>query len=1084
MSDLTTITKTCVPRADVLAGGLNDNHFAAQLDQVVRNPGGYPGYGDPTEFFALTYPTAGLRDLLTRTFGRLSGTKVPGAEHGLIRSETSFGGGKTHGLMAVYHLAKGARPLTIGEFVDPALLPEKCQVAGVVADTLDPVNGLVTNGIRSYTLWGEIAAQLGEEAFAKLRLSDEQRTAPSKEVLAEALGGAPTVIIIDEIAQYLRQLTSSGNEDIRRMAAAIPVFFKNLLELAAGKPNVVVILTLATRRDAFGKETDELTEAIVAAEADARKTLKEAGSVVARFTQGGSIVKPAEDNEIAEILKRRLFSSIDSSAASSAAQAYKAFYEDLLAKGEQLTGGADQAASYAKKIEEAYPFHPELIRVLDQRLGTIPNFQRARGALKLLAEVVAGIWESGVDAEIINVADLDFDRPEVLRHLTIALGRSEFENVAKADFVGGSSHAVEVDIARFSGRRPYTKRACRTVFTHSLEMVSSAGAGRPEVVLGTLAVGDNPDLVSEALGALDQSAWFLDYNGMRWRFSTEPNANNIISEAAQNVPNSKVNDELRARITETFPSDGPVQAVHFPSGPGAVPDNPPKLRLVVLHHDDLVVRANAATKPPSKVVDLYDHAGAKDGRRKNRNAVVFLVADGDAVETMREKVRFDLAAKAVANDAERMRDFTPEVQKKVKAIADAAKLTARVALTRCYRHLYTPAADKSNEYLRHEELTPRAQGDVDKAQTKVLVEQLKEMAKVRTQAMSTDYLKSKAWPKDATEVTTEAVANSFWEDHGAQIILDVTLLRDTIRDGVKNGSWVYWDSTAQRAWTDKDPAAQIQIGGEFTLYKPERASELGLLGRPVKWEDISGALDSPQVSGAVIRSNLERIVGKEPTKAEVGEALARAADGGESARIVVVAGAVEAGVKALPPSEIRKAGLDSLTVLTPDEADRLSVQRPGSRRSVKPVEAKGAIGVALQAVIDQATDTTGATVFTLLSITSSSDPGEGVKDLVELTRAVPMLPKFEIDIACDIELDFTGLTPGAEISLNGPAKQFQKIEDALFGLARKASDVAGTLRLDIRFEKPVAPNSKEVESLRSVLTKLQPGEVRIKGVLA
>lgn len=1084
MSGLVPITTSCTPRADVLAGGLNDNHFAAQLDQVVRNPGAYPVYGDPTEFFALTYPTAGLRDLLTRTFGRLSGAKVPGAEHGLIRSETSFGGGKTHSLMAVYHLAKGARPIMIGEFVDPMLLPEQCQVAGVVADSLDPVNGLKTNGLKSFTLWGEIGAQLGAEAFEKLRMSDEQRTAPSKEVLADAVGNAPTIIIIDEIAQHLRQLTSSGNEDVRRMAAAVPVFLKNLLELAAGKPNVVVILTLATRRDAFGKETDELTEAIVAAEADARKTLEETGSVVARFTQGGSIVKPAEDNEIAEILKRRLFAQIDPAAATAAATAYRGFYEELVSRGEQLTGGADQASSYAKQIEDSYPFHPELIRVLDKRLGAIPNFQRARGALKLLAEVVAGIWDSGTVTEIINVADLDFDRPEVLRHLTIALGRGEFENVAKADFVGPASHAREVDVSRFAGRSPYTTRACRTVFTHSLEMVSSAGAGRPEVVLGTLAVGDNPDLVSEALGALDQSAWFLDYNGMRWRFSTEPNANNIISESAQNVPNSKVNDELRARIVEAFPSDGPVQAVHFPSGAGSVPDNPPKLRLVVIHHDDLTVRSNAATKAPSKVIDIYDQAGSKEGRRKNRNAVVFLVADEDAVETMREKVRFDLAAQTVSNDSERMRDFAPEVQKKVKAIADAAKLTARVALTRCYRHLYTPAADKSNDYLRHEELTPQAQGDVDKAQTKVLVEQLKDIGKVRTQAMSTDYLKSKAWPKDAVEVTTEAVADVFWEDHGAQIMLDVTMLRDTIRDGVKNATWVYWDSTAQRAWTDKDPAAQVQIGSEFVLYTPEKASELGLLGRPVKWEDISAAIDGPQISGAAMRSKLEGIVGKEPTKDEVREALARAAEGGENARIVVVAGVVEAGVKALPPSDIRKAALDSLTVLKPEEADRLSIVRPGSRRSVKPVEAKGAIGVAFQSIIDQATDTSGAAGFTLLSITSSADPGEGVKDLVELTRAVPMLPKFEIDIVCDIELDFAGLTPGAEISLSGTAKQFQKIEDALFALARKASEVAGTLRLDIRFDDPVAPSSKEIESLRSVVTKLQPGEVRIKGVLA
>src|SRR6202048_4724932 len=142
MADLPSILRTCEPRPDVLGGGLADSHFAAQLDQVVRNPAGYPVYGDPTQFFALTYPTAGLKRLLARTFGRLSGAKVEGAEHGLIRSETSFGGGQTHSLMAVYHLAKGARPRNIGEFLDPALLPTDCQVAAVVGDTLDPENGL------------------------------------------------------------------------------------------------------------------------------------------------------------------------------------------------------------------------------------------------------------------------------------------------------------------------------------------------------------------------------------------------------------------------------------------------------------------------------------------------------------------------------------------------------------------------------------------------------------------------------------------------------------------------------------------------------------------------------------------------------------------------------------------------------------------------------------------------------------------------------------------------------------------------------------------------------------------------------
>lgn len=150
-----------MPREDVRAGQLTDAHFAAQLDQIVRDPAAYPVYGDPEKFFEITYPTSGLKRLLSRVFGRLSGAKVEGAEHGVVRSETSFGGGKTHGLIAVYHLATGARPSNLAEFIDPSLLPDECQIAAVVGDALDPVTGVETNGVTAHTIWGEIAAQLG-----------------------------------------------------------------------------------------------------------------------------------------------------------------------------------------------------------------------------------------------------------------------------------------------------------------------------------------------------------------------------------------------------------------------------------------------------------------------------------------------------------------------------------------------------------------------------------------------------------------------------------------------------------------------------------------------------------------------------------------------------------------------------------------------------------------------------------------------------------------------------------------------------------------------------------------------------------
>jgi predicted AAA+ superfamily ATPase len=240
------------------------------------------------------------------------------------------------------------------------------------------------------------------------------------------------------------------------MAQAIPPFLKSLFELAAGNPKVVVIITLATQADAYGRETEELTELMNGAEGEFQGALADTQSLLARTV---SVIKPAEDAEIVEILKRRLFAEIDGNAASEAAGAYKAYYEDLAGRGETFSGGAEQPATYGDLVARSYPFHPELVRVLDKRIGSISNFNRARGALKLLAEVVAGVWQDKRDVEILNVADVDFRRSAVLSHLTVGIDRPDFEQVARVDFVGPNSHAATVDATRFAGHAPYATRA-------------------------------------------------------------------------------------------------------------------------------------------------------------------------------------------------------------------------------------------------------------------------------------------------------------------------------------------------------------------------------------------------------------------------------------------------------------------------------------------------------------------------------------------------------------------------------------------------------------------------------------------------
>jgi hypothetical protein len=545
-----------------------------------------------------------------------------------------------------------------------------------------------------------------------------------------------------------------------------------------------------------------------------------------------------------------------------------------------------------------------------------------------------------------------------------------------------------------------------------------------------------------------------------------------------------VGAELEERVRAAFPKDGLIEVVHAPSGPAAIRDLA-ALRLVVLHHDDLSVRGAEAMPPPSRLVDLLDRQGANEGVRIHRNSLVFLVADRDQIDTFKDRVRRDLAARRIVNDKARMAAFAPEVSKRLRAIADSTGLEARVALTRCFCHLYFPSQDRANKYLRHEQLTAKSTGDVDKSQTKVILGALREFGKVRDTAMSTDYLRSKAWPKGAAEVTTADVGAEFWKDHGAQFVLDATLLKDAIRDGVRNGSWVYYSTEERRAYSEKDPPPSVRFAGDCVLYTCDRARELGLLGRPVRWDDVAAALQGKDaVTGADLRTVLESATGKEPTKTEVLEVLSRAAEGGEAARIVIVSGTVEPGARALPPSEIKKVGLDTLTILTSEEANRKSIQRPSSRKARAPVESVGPAGVALQALLDKATDTPEATAFALISVTATADPGEGIRDLSLLGKAIGMLPRFEIEVTTAIELDFKGLSPGIAINLTGAAREYQKVEDAVLGLAKIAAATAGTLRLDIRFAQPARFDGDEVRALRKVLTDLQPGELRLKGVLA
>jgi hypothetical protein len=1069
---LAALREVCVPREDVLSGRLTDKHFAAQLDKIVRDPEHYAVYGDADRFFELTYPTSGIQSMLSKTFGRLAQAPGDDGKHAILRASTSFGGGKTHSLIAVYHLAKGARPGNLSEFVDPALLPEgSVQIAAVVGDVMDPVNGLETNGRSSITLWGELAAQLGDFAWQALKDSDNTRTAPGTETLRKAIGGQPTIIIIDEVAHHLRQLNASGDEAVRRSAGQVPVFLKNLFEVAAAEPNIVVIVTLASTSDAYGQETDELAQLLDEATGSASRTLSEAHSVLAR---SGKVIKPATDAEIAEILKRRLFESIDPKAAEAAGHAFRDLYERV-GSHQTLTGGAENPVSYGEKVERCYPFHPELIRVLDQRLGDIPNFHRARGALKLLGEVVADIYETEDDTQVINVADIDFGRPEILNHLTVGIDRDAFEGVAKSDLAGPSSHAAAVDASRFAGRTPYATRACRAVFVHSLELKTGVGAARSEYLLGALRPGEEPELLDEALSEAEQVCWHLAFDGTRWRFLTEPNVNKIVEDEKHNVANTMLRVEVEDLVRRSFASEGGTTAVLFPESAGAI-DDEARLQIAVLHHDQIAIRAGEADQPPAALVDMRDYSGAIGTLRVHRNGIVFVVADSDHVDVLRDRVATSIAVERIYGDPARMATYSDPVRDRIAKLRDRSGLEARVAVTRCYKHVYFPVKDQHSAHLRHRDLPPEQQGNAKSAVSLVL-QLLKDEGKIRREPIPYAWLKARAWERPE-RTSTKAVSDWFWRDHNAPIVLDRTLISDAIRAGIRNDGWVYYDTRVQRAWTAHGPTPNVELSAACELLTLAEATQRGLLARQPTQTDLA-AVSARTVTGPELRAALEQQCGGEPTKTVVAELLAEAV---RQERLAVVDHAPVAGVKALGVKEIKERSLDSFTILPRREAERIGIEFGTIRKRTKLDRDSGPPGIVLQRMIDRLAD--AGTGIRSLSLTVTADESRKLQDVDLIILGLGQLPRHDIRVQAQFDAEFPGLDGGLSIEVIGGKKEFQALNGKLATVLRYASAASGHLKVEVAFDKATRHDDPALQQVVTVIRKLGPAELTVEGVFA
>lgn len=1006
-----TIFDACEPREEVLKGELREQQFAASLTRVLRGDADLV-YGDAATFFANTYPTSGLKSLLQEGLGRLTGVQPDSAP--VIRLETSFGGGKTHNLIGLYHLARGNVDAdTIAKFVTPDLQPSRPieKIAGLVGPDMDVADGVDHGNVRTFTLWGEMAYQLGGVAgYEVLRKSDEQRTAPGTQAWEKLIGDDPALLMIDEIAYYLRVARGAQYEAGKTSVAEQTVaFLMSLIKFASESKHTVLVYTLAESSDAFGQESDEL-----------RQELAEARSVSARQEH---VLTPTAEDEISAIVAHRMFATVDREAAKETASTFADYYSRMIEQDVDLPQRAVRSEYHDEMVED-YPFHPELLTTLNRKTSTIPNFQKTRGVLRLLAQTIQELWQKQPnDCYMIAPHHLNLGDDQVANDLTSRLDRPSYKQVIEADISssrsGSPAHAQEVDEPWVEeGRPPYAQRVATTVFLHSLVQTGQSGVDPADVRLAVLRPDDDPALVDRAMQRLIDRCWFFDYDGLRYRFKTEPSPRKIVDDEMGLVGRIKAKSELDERIQKIW-KKGVLTPVYFPTEAAGVDDDAQAPKLVVLHYDAAAVKSTEVATPSDLVLKLFEHKGTMEEYRTYKNNIVFLVADEDQVDRMVDVAQCYLASRRIVGDAERMQEFSRPVADKLKQMAEAAELDLRVAITKTYRHLYYPSADAPRKAgnLAHQLLQADEQGHVQKDQTEIVLRVLKSLEKVLTaddKPLNAQYVKAKAWPVNAPSISTEDLRRAFCQRLSLKMLLDINQLKRTIKEGAQKGVWIYYSASEGLGYGPPSPTPMVEISEDATLYTQEEAERVGV-----------------KIKGVETPEELCPVCNQDPCICD--------------------------------------------TDVCPNCGQSPCV----CGESVRSVSGEGTPAQAFQTIADQCHDHE-ITALSCLFVRVEGMGKEPARDVRSLGLAIPQMGKAQFQLTQRMVLEFDG-DEKFTVEFTGSWDRYKRIKTVTDALGQEASNASVRMAVRADFDGGLAIDGDQFQTIRDVLDNLGMGKVFVDG---
>lgn len=694
------------PHPDVAQGRYKNAEFAADLAQVARGEGAYE-YRDPVEFFSRTYVTEGMKGLLVQALRRVSGKDG----EPVIQLKTAFGGGKTHSMLALYHLLRGRAPSkrtpNIKGVLDAAEIehPPVCRVAVLVGTSLDPSKSKRPTdmaGITINTLWGEMAYQLAKDAgvpklYDLVKESDKKGVSPGSETIKNLFDACgPCVVLIDELVAYAKKLWKVDGLPAGSFDNLIS-FIQEITEAARASQSSLVVASIPESTIEIGEEGSGGQQALAAIEHT--------------FGRMEAIWKPVAADEGFEIVRRRLFLNCkDEAARDAVCQAFSRMYQE---NSSDFPTNAKEV-DYFQRMRSCYPIHPEIFDRLYEDWATIERFQKTRGVLRLMAAVVHNLWMNQDGSLLILPGSISLDVANIRDELTRHVG-DNWNAIIDHEVDGKNSVPYQKDqeVTRF-GHVMAARRVARTIMlgsAPSTRMDTIRGLETSRIRLGCVQPGENIATFNDALSTLQGALTYLYSNPSndRFWFDTRPTLRKTVEDRASQRSNEEVEMEIERRLRQ-IRKERPFGRVHVcPESSMDVSDEQ-DVGLVILKYRQTYKRNDPNDIAIQAAENILNTRGLSP--RIYKNMLAFIAPDQNMVSALREEVKRFLAWKSIQEDSVDLN--LDEAQKReTNNNLNRSNQTIDARIQETYCHLLVPYIDREADLktIIWEEISIRSSSD-------------------------------------------------------------------------------------------------------------------------------------------------------------------------------------------------------------------------------------------------------------------------------------------------------------------------------------------------------------------------------------